>query len=348
MRNLLLQLLILQGKPHPIAAQAPESNMNETVTEWSPALVTEAQQNIREKDLDSCLSVFLSCLQRMNSVLTVDATVIDYMSSLLVFDCAETVARVRCISDAQNVIDIIDLLTNNESFTTRCGPEAARKAAHLASAIFARVPLLQRSLFLNKPDGYLEGNLFPLETVFISKILDHNYVLPVLGIYHDQDQFGYGIVFERIENAAEWLRRSRPNFITRMRVMFEIARIIRYIHSMGIALYAGSIELGCFFLDSNFRVKIKFMGLFTWCVREATICGRTDSVLWPPRTPCTCESNISDFAMLFHRVCFGGHNENFHSRLGEPALQLIERCRDSQSRPTMEDVIKEMETWNLT
>ncbi|KAM6499321.1 hypothetical protein JOM56_004829 [Amanita muscaria] len=163
MRNLLLQLVILQGKPHYIAAQAPESTMKETVTEWSPALVTEAQQNIREKDLDSCLSVFLSCLQRMNSVLTVNPTVIDYMSSLLVFDCAETVARVRCISDAQNVIDIIDLLTNNESFTTRCGPQAARKAAHLASAIFARVPLLQRSLFLNKPDGYFEGNFFPLE-----------------------------------------------------------------------------------------------------------------------------------------------------------------------------------------
>ncbi|KIL57820.1 hypothetical protein M378DRAFT_359564 [Amanita muscaria Koide BX008] len=111
MRDLLLHLVILQGRSHTItAAQALESNMNETVTEWSPALVTEAQQNIPEKDLDSCLSVLLSCLRKTDLVMVVDGAIIDRMFSLLAFDYAETVARVQTISDAQKLIDLIDLV----------------------------------------------------------------------------------------------------------------------------------------------------------------------------------------------------------------------------------------------
>ncbi|KAM6493221.1 hypothetical protein JOM56_011355 [Amanita muscaria] len=71
MRDLLLQLEILQRTSHPVAAtQAPYSNMNETVTERTPTLVTEARQNIPENDLDGCLSALLSCLRRTNSVLS--------------------------------------------------------------------------------------------------------------------------------------------------------------------------------------------------------------------------------------------------------------------------------------
>ncbi|KAM6493343.1 hypothetical protein JOM56_011477 [Amanita muscaria] len=71
MRDLLLQLEILQRTSHPVAAtQAPSSNMNETVTERIPTLVTEARQNIPENDLDGCLSALLSCLRRTNSVLS--------------------------------------------------------------------------------------------------------------------------------------------------------------------------------------------------------------------------------------------------------------------------------------
>ncbi|KIL57834.1 hypothetical protein M378DRAFT_15982 [Amanita muscaria Koide BX008] len=69
------------------------------------------------------------------------------MSSLLAFDYAETAARVRSISDAQKLIDIIGLLANNESFVSKYGPDAARKVAFLGSEIFARVPFLPRSPF---------------------------------------------------------------------------------------------------------------------------------------------------------------------------------------------------------
>jgi serine/threonine protein kinase len=49
-------------------------------------------------------------------------------------------------------------------------------------------------------------------------------------------------------------------------------------------------------------------------------------------------------------MCFRGHNENTPTRLAQDAKQLIERCRtkDPKRRPTMEDVVKEMETWSLT
>ncbi|KAM6499292.1 hypothetical protein JOM56_004800 [Amanita muscaria] len=65
---------------------------------------------------------------------------------------------------------------------------------------------------------------------------------------------------------------------------------------------------------------------------------------------CTYEGNISTFANLFDKVCFRGHNENTPNHLVDDASQLIKRCRakDPKSQPTMDDVVKEMETWNLT
>ncbi|KAM6499297.1 hypothetical protein JOM56_004805 [Amanita muscaria] len=111
MRDLLLHLVVLQGKSHHIAAtHVPEPNKNETVTRWISGPVTEATQNIPGTDLDSCLSALLSCLQKMNSIMVVDGAIIDHMSSLLAFDYAETAARVRSISDAQKLIDLIDLV----------------------------------------------------------------------------------------------------------------------------------------------------------------------------------------------------------------------------------------------
>ncbi|KIL56535.1 hypothetical protein M378DRAFT_466174 [Amanita muscaria Koide BX008] len=54
------------------------------------------------------------------------------------------------------------------------------------------------------------------------------------------------------------------------------------------------------------------------------------------------------FALLFRRVCFGRHHSVKRSdRLVEDVMELIERCH-TESQPTMEDVVKEMETWNLT
>ena len=69
MRELLLHLMILQRNPHHSAAiRVLDSNMNETVTEQSPTLVTEAGQDMFENDLDRCLYALLSSLQETDSV----------------------------------------------------------------------------------------------------------------------------------------------------------------------------------------------------------------------------------------------------------------------------------------
>ncbi|KIL60421.1 hypothetical protein M378DRAFT_920865 [Amanita muscaria Koide BX008] len=130
--------------------------------------------------------------------------------------------------------------------------------------------------------------------------------------------------------------------------MLEIARSMRYIHSMDVALYSGDMKSRkILFLDSNLCAKFIFRGLFAWWPMEASIYGHESNRLL---TECTYEANISAFAYLFDEVCFRGHNENTPNHLVEDASQLIERCRamDLKSQPTMEDVVKEMETWNLT
>ncbi|KIL55450.1 hypothetical protein M378DRAFT_17932 [Amanita muscaria Koide BX008] len=337
MRDLLLSLRILQSKPHPITlAQAPESNMLETLIKWSRALVTKAWNIEAENNLDSCLSLLLSLLQRTDPVMVVDMAIIDCMSSLLTFDRSETARRVRSVSDAQKLIDLVELLVNDRSFLNQCGPDAARKAAHLASEFFARVPLLPRS-FLNGPLRLYSWNVeLVCQTAFISRILNHDYMVSSFRICDKSDAN---------ESFDRWLQRSNPSFSTRIRVMLEIARIIRYIHSMDIALLA--IDSGVFVLDSNLRAKILLGGLSTWWGSEARIYGHEDT-----RSLQTYESNISDFAVLFHSVCFDGDNIPLNNVNGpvENARKVIERCRaeDAKSRPTMEDVVKEMETWDLT
>ncbi|KIL61761.1 hypothetical protein M378DRAFT_166556, partial [Amanita muscaria Koide BX008] len=127
--------------------------------------------------------------------------------------------------------------------------------------------------------------------------------------------------------------------------ILEVARIIRYIHSMDVALDSVRIKSRYFFLNSNLRAKFEFTGLFAWWVREALIYGHESARL----TDYTYESNISAFASLFSEVRFHGPKENLPDRLVEDAKQLIERCRAEYpaSQPTMEDVVKEMETWDL-
>ncbi|KIL57819.1 hypothetical protein M378DRAFT_171262, partial [Amanita muscaria Koide BX008] len=114
---------------------------------------------------------------------------------------------------------------------------------------------------------------------------------------------------------------------------------------MDVALDSNLINSKRFFLNSNLRARFKFMGLFAWWVREALIYGHEHIFL----ANCTYKWNISAFARLFHELCFRSRKENPSNGLANDAMQLIKRCdaKDQKSQPTMEDVVKEMETWNL-
>ncbi|KIL59231.1 hypothetical protein M378DRAFT_14939 [Amanita muscaria Koide BX008] len=357
MRELLLHLTILQRNSHQSAAvQVLDSNLNETVTEQSPTLVTEAGQNTLENDLDRCLCALLSSLQKTNSVLVVDRLIIERMSSLLAFDSAETATRVRSVVEAQKLIDSIDLLIHNQTFLSHCGRNAACKAALLASEIYSKVPLLPRPVFLNGPtqrcDWLLQNDgLSNLEaslcSTFLSRILDHDYIIPYLWIYQgDELKFVYGNVNEEHEPVDKWLARSRPNFVARIRVMLAVAKAIRYIHSMDVVVALGSIPIDSHYiaLDSNLHAKILCSGVFAWQVRDS------EDLIFEGKGGCTPEHNIATFADLFEKVCFRDDNENLPNDLVEDVRRLIERCRveDPKSRPSMENVVNEMEAWDLT
>ncbi|KIL67190.1 hypothetical protein M378DRAFT_296449 [Amanita muscaria Koide BX008] len=115
---------------------------------------------------------------------------------------------------------------------------------------------------------------------------------------------------------------------------------------MDVALNSKCITSEYFFLNSNLRAKFQFTGLFAWWVSEASNYGHEYDYL----TDYMYESNISAFGRLFHEVCFKGGQKIVSNRLVEDARQLIKRCRakDPESRPTMKDVVTEMEAWNLT
>ncbi|KAM6499425.1 hypothetical protein JOM56_004933 [Amanita muscaria] len=215
MRDLLLQLVVLQRNSHPIAAGA-EVPMS-TVTKTSALQVTEVRQNILENNLDRCLSLLLSCLPKTNSVFVIDAAIIDHMTSLLAFDYTEVAARVRSMSNAQRLIDVIGSI-----FLSQCGADAVRKAAYLASEIFRRVPL-SPWFALNGPICFRPGYVLELvfQSVFISKILDHNYIVPVSWIYQKVDTMRFDCcnVNEQNESVHAWLKRTSPNFVTKIRVV---------------------------------------------------------------------------------------------------------------------------------
>ncbi|KIL63747.1 hypothetical protein M378DRAFT_656802 [Amanita muscaria Koide BX008] len=138
--------------------------------------------------------------------------------------------------------------------------------------------------------------------MFISRTLDHNYIVPLLGKYDEKEdrlRFVRGNATEQYESVDEWLRGSRPKLVTRIQVMLEVARTIRYIHSMNIALYSHFIRLVHLFVDSNLRTRVLFFGLFAWWHREASTYGYEDPVLL---ANCTYESNVSTFGDLLHSV----------------------------------------------
>ncbi|KIL63711.1 hypothetical protein M378DRAFT_164138 [Amanita muscaria Koide BX008] len=327
MRDLQVHLVILQRSSHDIAAApAPEPNNDEIVTEWSP----EAMQNTPEKDLDWYLSGLLSqaCLQKTNTLLAVDKVMIERMSSLLA-DPAETAARVRSVTDAQKLIDIVD----------SCGRDAARKAYLLASEICTRVPVFPQSVRLDDPTLWTPFDWFSshgsLEEVcssaVINRILCQNRTLQTWCIFQrDERWFVFSNVNEQKDPVDQWL--ACPNSVTRIRVMLEIARTIRYLHSMDVATRVWFQKRKS---QDCLRAQFVICSVFAW--------------------QGTSEFTVSIFADFFRTVCFNGDDENLNlidngnlpNGIVEDVRQLIERCA-APDPPTMEDIVKEMERWNLS
>ncbi|KAM6492945.1 hypothetical protein JOM56_011079 [Amanita muscaria] len=116
-----------------------------------PLTAVEQRQSIPQLDLDTCLSLLLAELRSVESHLSLNVDAIGLVRALIRFDPTETAMKVRSIMDAQNLVELIFCLNRKQCFKSWFGA-AAHNATRLALAIYGRMPLLPRSLFLNNAD----------------------------------------------------------------------------------------------------------------------------------------------------------------------------------------------------
>ncbi|KIL61254.1 hypothetical protein M378DRAFT_865286 [Amanita muscaria Koide BX008] len=74
----------------------------------SVSILTKTDTNALEKDLNDCLSSLLPRLRGRKLGISLGTDTIQLVCSLLRFNHAEIAMRLRPISDAQNVADVID------------------------------------------------------------------------------------------------------------------------------------------------------------------------------------------------------------------------------------------------
>ncbi|KIL58449.1 hypothetical protein M378DRAFT_170613 [Amanita muscaria Koide BX008] len=126
--------------------------------------------------------------------------------------------------------------------------------------------------------------------------------------------------------------------------LLEVAKAIQYIHSLGPVLgyefYASDI-----YLDSDNHVKFLYP-----CFRLKDLCkGRVE---YDGFGKVTSEDDIRNFGLLVYEVIFS--KRSGEARPSEPEIpdniwELIQWCcaSDPKKRPTIDQVVHEMESWIL-
>ncbi|KIL55020.1 hypothetical protein M378DRAFT_173912 [Amanita muscaria Koide BX008] len=123
---------------------------------------------------------------------------------------------------------------------------------------------------------------------------------------------------------------------------------------MGIVLH-DHVDSHDIFLDSEFHARFRFRGLTEHYVNVAPN-------MFLERDFLSREANVSLFGCVFYEMCFDV-NISYRDRLdnnsnavakrpSRPEIrddewQLIQRCcaKQRKSRPTIDEVVREMETW---
>ncbi|KIL55993.1 hypothetical protein M378DRAFT_549031 [Amanita muscaria Koide BX008] len=113
-----------------------------------------------------------SCLPETLENWSPNKGVINLMGAVLRFDCSETVMRVRSLSDAQKLVDLLDYVIHAKN---ALHPDAMRKARLLALNIFARVPIVPLSYFLNRKKDKLYNYTLTNPTTYI-EVSGYNYL----------------------------------------------------------------------------------------------------------------------------------------------------------------------------
>ncbi|KIL63122.1 hypothetical protein M378DRAFT_728741 [Amanita muscaria Koide BX008] len=190
-----------------------------------PLTATEEKQRIPQLDLDACLALLLASLKGLESQLSLNVDTIGLVRALVHFDPTETAMKVRSITDAQDLIELIFCLNKKQCFKSWFGA-AAHNATRLALAIYGRVPLLPRSLFLNSAALDVDKRTYQGKAVriwsnvdyvrqecfdaFVLGNLSHN-IVPLLGLCCLQRSMIWVLPLPEDAKLEEWRKNTSPS-----------------------------------------------------------------------------------------------------------------------------------------
>jgi len=163
----------------------------------------------------------------------------------------------------------------------------------------------------------------------------HENICPLLGVFEGKSELFF--VYAQGENGtlAEWRHTSNPSVGDVLGRLLEVAKAIQHMHSSGIYLN-DKIQGDAIIVDSKSCARIPGCGVFL----------RSDAYQFLKR-------NVGTFGELFHEIYFDERRGETGSRPSKPkihdsAWELIQRCCAKGSRPTMDEVVEEMEGWMVT
>ncbi|KAM6489825.1 hypothetical protein JOM56_014637 [Amanita muscaria] len=144
-----------------------------------------------------------------------------------------------------------------------------------------------------------------------------------------------------------WRKNTDPSYKEMMFVMLSLARTIRYLHSMGFVL-SGRITLDDIYVDWEFRVRIVPTELiWSGYGRSLQEVGQR------------YETDVYTFGSVFcHTMYFGTSKSSYttsttKTSLYKPELGVpgdvgwfIQQCLSTDGKPTIDEVVQEIESWN--
>ncbi|KAM6496459.1 hypothetical protein JOM56_009165 [Amanita muscaria] len=190
------------------------------------------------------------------------------------------------------------------------------------------------------------------QTLFASRILDHRYINPVLGINDARPscislRFGAGA---HENGLTTYLWQQSPSSVIKIQILFRLAKIIQYLHSMDVVL-DDRLRSHDVRLDSDLNPKI--------CCLYSTSQSLLDKECKERFSP---HENIFSFGGLCYELYAGADTWPDYpvssrrrvipkrpSQIPKNAWQLIQRCcaEDSKCRPTIDEVVMEIGDWDM-
>ncbi|KIL68692.1 hypothetical protein M378DRAFT_8163 [Amanita muscaria Koide BX008] len=188
---------------------------------------------------------------------------------------------------------------------------------------------------------------FRCQTALTWRVLDQNYV------HLEIDLQGHSLIipFNLSERSEKWRQVLPLDFNTVIELVLDVARAIQYLHSTGITPDS-LLDFGVVYLDLSLRPRIRIAT--EYLTLNPFIGSESQRSLY--------EDSIFAFGCLFYAAYFNmtiDMHTSVEARRGiivrrpskpeipEYVWQLIQRCcaKDPKNRPTIDEVVKEMETW---